>query len=142
MTTVSENVRQRIRERAGNRCEYCLSHQNYIMGWLQIDHIYPTIAGGTNDEDNLCLACELCNQYKWTKVEGVDPITEQNVVLFHPRQQRWVEHFAWGSNGTEIMGLTACGRATVIALKLNNELAVTVRRNWVQAGWHPPTLEN
>ena len=26
------------------------------------------------------------------------------------------------------------------ALKLNNELAVEVRRNWVRAGWHPPEV--
>ncbi len=36
------------------------------------------------------------------------------------------------------MGLTTCGRATVIALKLNNSLAVKVRSNWSNAGWHPP----
>lgn len=58
--------------------------------------------------------------------------------LFNPRQQQWQEHFAWTEDNTRIMGLTACGRATVVALKLNNSLAVTVRRNWVKAGWHPP----
>jgi hypothetical protein len=36
----------------------------------------------------------------------------------------------------EITGLTACGRATVSALSLNNQLAVIVRRNWIKAGWH------
>jgi hypothetical protein len=36
------------------------------------------------------------------------------------------------------MGITACGRATLVALKLNNSLAVVVRKNWVKAGWHPP----
>jgi|FrelakmetLWP11LW_1041352.scaffolds.fasta_scaffold104923_1 uncharacterized phosphosugar-binding protein len=38
----------------------------------------------------------------------------------------------------EIIGITACGRATIVALRLNNNLAVIVRKNWVQAGWHPP----
>jgi len=41
MSNISEAVRERVRERAGNRCEYCLSHQNYVMGRLQIDHIQP-----------------------------------------------------------------------------------------------------
>ena len=62
----------------------------------------------------------------------------ENVALFNPRQQKWSQHFAWSEDGTKIIGLTACGRATVIALKLNNSLAVIVRRNWVKAGWHPP----
>ena len=32
------------------------------------------------------------------------------------------------------------GRDAVEALRLNNELAVEVRRNWVLAGWHPPEM--
>lgn len=36
------------------------------------------------------------------------------------------------------MGVTACGRATIVALRLNSNLAVIVRKNWVKAGWHPP----
>jgi len=139
MSSVSETIRQRVRQRAENRCEYCLSYQDYIMGRLQIDHIQPLAKGGDDTEDNLCLACELCNQYKWAQTQGSDPQSGEIVSLFNPRQQRWQEHFTWSQEGTEIIGLTACGRATVRALRLNNSLGVTVRKNWVQAGWHPPS---
>lgn len=139
MSYLSVAVRQLVRERAGNRCEYCLSHQNFVLGKLQIDHVKPASQGGTASEDNLCLACELCNQYKWTKVEGLDPETLRLAPLFNPRSQQWSMHFAWGEDASQIIGLTACGRATVHALKLNNPLAITVRRNWVHAGWHPPS---
>ena len=44
----------------------------------------------------------------------------------------------FNEDGTEIIGKTPCERATVIALQLNNLIAVTVRRQWVSAGWHPP----
>lgn len=138
MSDLSEVTRRPVRERAGHRCEYCLSHQVYTMGRLQIDHILPLAKGGADDGDNLCLACELCNQYKWTKTHGIDPETGHYVAPFNPRQQRWSEHFAWSSDGVEILGLTPHGRATVVALNLNNELAITVRRNWIKAGWHPP----
>lgn len=138
MSFLSESLRQRVRERAKNRCEYCLSHQDYIMGRLQIDHIQPLAKGGANTEDNLCLACELCNQYKWTQTEAIDLESEELVSLFNPRNQEWKEHFTWNQEGTEIMGITACGRATIVALRLNNNLAVIVRKNWVKAGWHPP----
>jgi hypothetical protein len=111
------------------------------MGILQIDHVIPRAKGGSDTDDNLCLACELCNQYKWTKTEGLDPQNGETVALFHPRQQKWHDHFTWSKDGTEILGLTACGRATRVAFKLNNSIAVTVRRNWVRAGWHPPELE-
>jgi 5-methylcytosine-specific restriction endonuclease McrA len=81
MSHVSASVRQRVRDRAGNRCEYCLSHQNYLMGILQVDHVQPVSKGGTDSEDNLCLACEFCNQYKWAKTEAIDPKTEFVVVM-------------------------------------------------------------
>jgi HNH endonuclease len=137
--SVSETTRQQVRERAGNRCEYCLSHQYYTMGRLQIDHIQPIVKGGLDDLDNLGLACELCNQSKWKQTEAIDPETQLIVPLFHPRLQMWQDHFEWIADGTRILGLTPEGRATVGALKLNNPLAVRVRSNWVQAGWHPPT---
>ncbi|MGK7945170.1 MAG: HNH endonuclease [Microcystaceae cyanobacterium] len=138
MSIIPDNLRQKVRQRAGNRCEYCLSHQDYILGRLQIDHIQPLAKGGLNTEDNLCLACELCNQYKWTKTEGFEPKSGRLVTLFNPRTQQWTEHFTWSLDGSEIVGITACGQATVIALKLNNSLAVIVRKNWIKAGWHPP----
>jgi HNH endonuclease len=136
--SLSETLRQQVRDRSGNRCEYCLSHQDYIMGRLQIDHIQPIVKGGMDDITNLCLACELCNQSKWKQTEGIDPETQLTVPLFHPRSQSWKDHFEWVDNGTRILGLSPEGRATVVALKLNNSLAVQVRSNWVQAGWHPP----
>lgn len=110
------------------------------MGRLQVDHIIPQARDGPDEDDNLCLACELCNQYKWKKTEGTDPQNGQRVALFNPRQQNWDEYFTWSEDGVEVLGLTPCGRATVDVLKLNNSLARTVRKNWVRAGWHPPKL--
>jgi hypothetical protein len=62
------------------------------------------------------------------------------IILFNPRKQKWYEHFRWSEDGTKIIGLTPCGRATVNALRLNNSLAIVVRKNWVKAGWHPPFM--
>ena len=132
MKPLSDAIRRAVRQRAGNRCEYCQSRQEYVMGQLQIDHITPVAKGGADAIDNLCVACELCNQYKWTRTDGLDPQTRQRVPLFHPRRD------IWSDNGTEILGLTPCGRATISVLQLNNLLAVMVRKNWVNAGWHPP----
>jgi HNH endonuclease len=139
MSSFSDALKQRVRDNARNRCEYCQSHQDYLMGWLQIDHFWPVSKGGSNALENLCLACELCNQHKWNQTEAIDPETQEWVQLFNPRQQSWHEHFAWSDDGLEIVGITAWGRATVVALKLNNPLAIKVRGHWVRAGWHPPT---
>ena len=79
------------------------------------------------------------NNFKAAQTEGLDSETGQRVRLFDPRRQRWSEHFAWSDDGTRIHGRTPCGRATVLALQLNHLIAVTVRREWVAAGWHPPS---
>ncbi|AFZ58974.1 HNH endonuclease [Anabaena cylindrica FACHB-243] len=135
---ISEEVRVRVRTQANHQCGYCRSLQKYVLGILEIEHIIPKAKGGTDDEENLWLACRLCNSYKGTQTHGLDQITDRKIKLFNPRQQKWSRHFAWTNNGTHIMGLTACGRVTVLALQLNNIYAVTVRQAWVTAGWHPP----
>jgi hypothetical protein len=137
-TYIPEEIRQRVREQAGNRCGYCLSAQEYVMGQLEIEHIFPTARGGTDDEINLWLACRLCNGYKGDQVEVVDPQTGQPTYLFNPRTQTWVENFAWSNDQIHIVGITPVGRATVTALQMNNQIALVVRGNWVRAGWHPP----
>lgn len=137
---ISDIVRQFVKQRAGYRCEYCLSHQAYVYGKFQIDHILPIALGGADDEDNLCLACELCNQFKWMRTSGVDWLTGERFKLFNPRQQIWSEHFSWSEDGAEIIGMTPCGRVTVDVLRMNNSFSVPVRRNWVSVGWHPPTV--
>lgn len=139
MSQIPEKVRAQIRIQANNQCGYCLSLQKYVLGVLEIEHIIPKAAGGTDDEENLWLACRLCNAYKGIQIDAKDPVTNRKIKLFNPRQQKWSRHFTWANNGTQITGLTVCGRATVLALQLNNTYAVTVRQAWVSAGWHPPT---
>jgi hypothetical protein len=136
---LSETLRMHVRAVAANRCGYCLTHQAYVPWTLEIDHIVPRTKGGSDDEANLWLACRSCNLFKSNQTHGTDPVTGRRVRLFNPRQQRWRRHFRWSQDGVFIIGHTATGRATVVALHLNNLVAVTVRRNWVAAGWHPPT---
>ncbi|MDM9385435.1 HNH endonuclease signature motif containing protein [Chlorogloeopsis sp. ULAP01] len=138
---ISEEVRTRIRTQAKNQCGYCCSLQKYVLGILEIDHIIPKAVGGTDDEENLWLACRLCNAFKGIQTHGQDPVTNRKIKLFNPRQQKWSRHFSWSEDGAYIVGITACGRATVVALQLNNAYAVTVRQAWVSAGWHPPQEE-
>lgn len=131
-------LRQRVRTVARDRCGYCLSSQRYVMARLEKEHIIPRSQGGSDDESNLWLSCSLCNRYKGSQIHGVDPLRGESVKLFNPRMQVWSDHFSWSSDGTLITGLTSTGRGTIVALQLNNELAVEVRRNWILAGWHPP----
>jgi hypothetical protein len=80
----------------------------------------------------------MCNNAKRAQTHAVDPSTGRRVRLFNPRLQRWSRHFAWSDDGTQVIGRTPTGRASVVAIQLNNLIAVLVRRSWVSAGWHPP----
>lgn len=128
-----------IRQVAQHRCGYCLHPQELVPDILQIEHLIPLSKGGTSDPSNLWLACARCNRYKGDKTAIIDPQTNQAVPLFNPRTQKWFDHFAWSSDGTQVMGLTPIGRATVICLHLDSDpIALRVRRKWAEAGWHPP----
>ena len=107
------------------------------MGKLEIEHLLPLAEGGTDAEENLWLACRDCNSFKSSKVYVFDDETKQKIKLFNPRTQNWHEHFRFSKNKTTIIGKTPCGRATVVALRMNNEQAVRARSRWVEAGWYP-----
>ena len=54
-------TRRLVRARAGNRCEYCgLPQDESPLAALQIEHVIPKKHGGTDDPDNLALACIDC----------------------------------------------------------------------------------
>lgn len=136
--SIPQALRQQVRARAHNRCEYCQTSE-WLSGLpCEIDHIIPQAKGGLTTDNNLCLACSSCNGHKQAITHALDPETGEEMPLFHPRQQRWSEHFAWSADGTTITGLTPTGRATVATLLLNHPLIVAARSIWVGAGLHPP----
>jgi CRISPR/Cas system Type II protein with McrA/HNH and RuvC-like nuclease domain len=105
---------------------------------LEVDHIYPLSKGGKNTEENLWLICGTCNSAKSNKTDAFDEVTNETVSIFNPRTQNWNEHFSWNKNATKIIGQTSIGRATILALNLNRERFIKIRKHWVSAGWHPP----
>lgn len=138
-TRISRELRERVAQAAGDQCGYCRTPQSIAGYRLTIDHIIPESRGGTSVEENLWLACAACNQSKGTQLKARDPLTRHQVRLFNPRLQQWGKHFRWRwMDATQILGLTACGRATVIALQLNRPEIVAARSLWVQVGWWPP----
>lgn len=82
---ISPELIARVREQAQDRCGYCLTPQKLIPSPLELEHIIPRVRGGSNEEDNLWLACRLCNLYKSDKTHGRDPQTGRTVQLFNPR---------------------------------------------------------
>lgn len=135
---IPKSLRQRVAEQARHRCGYCLTTELLIGAPMEIEHIIPLALGGRTAESNLWLACSLCNQYKGIRIVAPDPLTDEYVPVFNPRQQAWAEHFIWSTDFERIIGRTAIGRATAAALQLNRLLLMRSRRIWVAAGLHPP----
>lgn len=62
--TLSKARRDAILQRDGAKCRYCRS----TSGPFHIDHIKPLARGGSNRDENLCVACAPCNFAKAAKL--------------------------------------------------------------------------
>lgn len=125
MISRSELVRL-VQDRAAGRCEYCRMHQSLQGATFHLEHIVPKSCGGPTSLENLALACPSCNLRKSDRIEAVDPESGTMVPLFHPRAHRWAEHFRW--QGYRVVGTTSVGRATVLALDLNDRHRIRIRQ--------------
>jgi hypothetical protein len=139
---VPRHLRERVATTAGSRCGYCRTPESIAGFRLSIEHIILEAKGGQTVETNLWLACHACNEIKGARIQGRDLATGKRVRLWNPRRQNWPDHFSWSEDGTEIIGLTPCGRATVATLQLNRPELVAARSLWVQVGWWPPQEES
>lgn len=106
-----------------------------------MDHIIALKHGGTDSEDNLCLACPNCNAHKGDNVAALDPLTLDASKLFHPRQQVWDDHLKISTDAT-INGLTPEGRTTIAVLRINDTERVKQRLDEMNAGDYPCKQHN
>ena len=136
---ITNKLRQLVAERAKGRCEYCLSQAQFSPQPFSIEHIHPRSLGGSTELANLALACAGCNGHKYNKTFAFDPMTNEVMALFHPRLQKWSEHFTWNEEYTDIIGITPIGRATVEALQLNRSALQNLRAILYSVGKHPPS---
>lgn len=133
---IPNELRRLVIERAGERCEYCLLHQDDRPETHQIDHVIARKHRGRTVSENLALACALCNNAKGSDLASIDPVTDEVALLFNPRTQRWQDHFKLV--GAQIVGLTPTGRATAAMMQLNDEQRLLDRQALIEAGLYPP----
>src|SRR4030095_14464914 len=107
-------LQEQVWDRAQGRCEYCRFPAHFTRVPFQIDQIIAEKHDGPTILENLALSCFFCNRYKGTDIAGIDPQTDELTRLFHPRRDRWQEHFRW--DGPFLLGLTAVGRVTIRVL--------------------------
>ena len=83
-----------------------MSQEEFSPDPFSVEHIIPRARRGKHSRDNLAFSCLGCNNFKYTFVQARDPSGGEIVRLFHPRKQRWTDHFAWDETFTQIVGLT------------------------------------
>jgi hypothetical protein len=135
MSTWAE-IERDVRQRAGDRCEYCRMHQALQGATFHIEHVIPRAKGGSSELDNLALACPSCNLHKADRVEVVDPESGDLVPLFHPRDDDWHAHFLW--NEFFVSARSDTGRATLAAFNLNSATRIRIREAEFMFGLFPP----
>ncbi|MFQ5731551.1 MAG: HNH endonuclease [Planctomycetaceae bacterium] len=135
-TRPSAELRRQVLERADNRCEYCLIHQDDAVASHQIDHVIAEKHGGPTTTENLALSCITCNLRKASDLSSIDPDSGDIVPLFNPRTQAWSDHFR--VDGVTIIGLTSEGRTTVEFLQLNSYERTSERRELMWTARFPP----
>jgi hypothetical protein len=118
-----------VAARAGHRCEYCRAPEAVYNFPFEVQHFLPKSEGGLTILENLALSCHSCNVYKSANTQGVDPVTNESVRLFHPRLDNWTEHF-YVNLDLQIVGKTSIGRATIDCLRLNSPKQISSRRKW------------
>ena len=129
--------RETVELRAGRRCEYCRAPQPATGIRYHLEHVFPESLGGTDDLDNLALACPTCNYHKSNHLLGIDEDGVAGRPLFNPRKDQWHEHFEFGSATPRLNGKTAEGRGTINRLRMNQPFQIEARRLWVQLGIYP-----
>ena len=132
---MDQTTRTQVWARADYRCEYCRLHQDHSELVHHVEHIVARKHGGTDDLENLCIACERCNLFKGSDLAGIDPETGQLERLFDPRSQAWEEHFEL--RGAFIVGKTPIGRTTVRVLSMNAGQRLQLRAVLVSQGLYP-----
>jgi HNH endonuclease len=126
-----------VAARANHRCEYCQAPELVFNFPFEVEHIIPLSRQGTNDEMNLALACRSCNLRKGTRTSGAMLDSSTEVHFFHPRENRWSEHFQIDTNSGKIIGISAVGKVTVEFLEMNSSSQVTARQLWIRLDLFP-----
>lgn len=139
MSDIPARLRRFVVRRAGGCCEYCGLSQEGQEATFHIDHVIPRVDGGPTTKENLALACVSCSLRKGAQRIALDPESRRMVALYNPRRDPWQAHFRW--DGIFLRGLTATGRATVEALKLNRPLIVAIRQELTDRGRQPPSWQ-
>ncbi|MEH2236268.1 HNH endonuclease [Nostoc sp.] len=124
-------------QRANHHCDYCQAPELIFNFPFEVEHIIPLSQQGENDQANLALACRSCNLRKGTRISGIVPGSNTEVSFFHPRQDKWSEHFQVDTQSGKIIGITSLGKVTIEYLEMNSASQMAARQLWIRLSLFP-----
>lgn len=89
---LSNTIREAIKKRDGEKCNYCGSTHN-----LEIDHILPVSKGGNSNAENLQVLCKQCNVLKFNHIVNQEECLKQRKVIL-----------ASSMNQEQVMEIASC----------------------------------
>src|SRR5947207_11169527 len=92
-SAVPTALRRFVMQRGSGICEYCLVGEQDSALDFQVEHIISEKHGGATASENLACSCVFCNRFKGSDIASVSPTTGEIVRLYHPRRDRWADHF-------------------------------------------------
>lgn len=137
VTYISAELRRQVIARAENLCEYCLLHDDDTFFGGEVDHIISEKHAGPTEEGNLAYACLACNRSKGSDIASLVPGTGLLARFFHPRTDRWRDHFRLDSDGITILPLTETGEVTARIFRFNADERLQERQALQIAGRYP-----
>lgn len=123
--SISHTVRLQVRNRAANLCEYCgLAQSSFPLVTFHVEHVIARQHGGSDNIENLCLACHWCNLFKGPNLSAL--VDGELTRLFNPRIDEWNDHFRIDKG--VVHGVTPIGIGTVQLLNMNDADRIELRR--------------
>jgi hypothetical protein len=122
--TVSAETRAAVKMAFGSQCGYCGVSETSVGGALEIDHVHPLAAGGSDEVENLVYACTTCNRFKGDYAPSED--APESLRLLHPRRDDVSAHIAETAHG-RLVGITPRGWFHIQRLHLNRAQLIEMR---------------
>jgi len=96
-------LRDEVRWRAEERCEYCRIPQAFDPIPYHLDHTIAQKHRGSTTSPNMAWSRFACNNQKQSDIAGIDPdgSPDDRIRLFHPRKDVWV-------SGSALEGVWVC----------------------------------
>ncbi|WP_271253937.1 HNH endonuclease [Pseudanabaena sp. Chao 1811] len=126
-----------VSARANHHCEYCHAPELVFNFPFEVEHIIPISKQGTDNADNLALACRSCNLRKGSSTSVISPNSNIEVRLFNPRNDQWHQHFLADPESGIVNGITDIGKVTVEKLMMNSSSQLSARKLWIRLGLFP-----